>query len=208
MIKVAKRVGLLVLMVVIAYNSIYFKSLKEVKSQSSEFDGAAYAAKFFQNTLLPMSDSAMSLSQLLALVKQNKEETFNTYAHSLSIGAIKYFLVKGTGKVTVVNENELLVKLDADSTGTQVKVATEFVFGNAIRDASGKIELKEFSNLSDVNSISSALNEIVRTKVLPPFNKTVKAGDQIQFYGALELNKERLNLDEVELMPIQLQVVK
>ena len=51
------------------------------------------------------------------------------------------------------------------------------------------------------------LNKIVRANVLPPFKAAVKEGSKIRFYGAVELNKERLNLDEMEILPIQLQVV-
>jgi predicted lipoprotein len=201
-----KYVGLLLLLIFIGYHSVYFKSLKDVKEKGDGFAAAAYAERFFREQLVPLSDSAIRLADLMVLLKNNKEAAFNQYGYALSIGSIRYFLVKGNGTVIDVNPNIVGVRL-ADTAGTTLNLVTEFVFGNAIRDASGKITLSEFSNLSDVNNISMELNKIVRTKVLPPFKKAVAAGDTILFYGALELNKERLNLDEVEIIPIQLQIV-
>ena len=205
--KSLKNAGLLLLLVFIGYNSVYFKSLKDVKAGVETFNAAAYANRFFHQQLLPLSDSAVQLTDLLVLLKANKEEAFGRYGHSLSIGSINYLLVKGEGIATAINANTVALRLPADSLGTTPEIATEFVFGNAIRDASGKIKLSEFSNLTDVNNTSMELNKIVRTKVLPPFKKEVKEGSHVRFYGAVELNKDRLNLDDIEIIPIQLQVV-
>ena len=205
--KSLKNAGLLLVLVFIAYNSVYFKSLKEVKGKKEGINAPAYAEKFFHEQLLPLSDSAIQLTDLMGLLKANKEEAFHRYGHGMGIGSIRYFLVKGEGKVTAVEPNQVAIKLPSDTLGSPLKIATEFVFGNAIRDAAGKLSLTEFSNLSDVNNISMELNKIVRTQVLPPFKKTVSNGSNVRFYGAVELNQERLNLDEVEIIPIQLQVV-
>lgn len=202
-----KTVGWLLLAAFILYNSVYFKRLKDVKMKASEFNATAYADRFYNKQLLQLSDSAVEISSLIAMLKSNKEEAFSRYGHALSIGSIKYFLIRGEGTVTAVNTNTVAVKLPGDTIDTKLSIATEFVFGNAIRDASGKLSLSDFSNLSDVNNISLELNKMVRTKVLPPFKQNVTAGNHIRFYGAVQLNQERLNLDEIEIIPIQLQLV-
>lgn len=206
--KVVKSAGIIVLVLIVAYNAVYFKSLAEVRAQNSEFDASSYAQKFYKNQLLPLYDSAMPLTTLLVLLQQDKDAAFDKYGHAISIGSVRYFLVSGEGVVRAVNDNDVALSLPSDSVNAEVKVAAEFVFGNAIRDASGKISLSEFANLSDINSVSSELNKIVRSQVLPPFNRTVKAGDRIQFFGAVDFNRERLNLNEVEVIPIQLNIVK
>lgn len=205
--KVLKNALLLLLVVFIGYNSVYFKSLKDVKVKGAEIDAAAYADRYFHKQLLPLSDSAIQITDLLALLKSNKEEAFQRYGHALGIGSIRYFLIRGEGKVTAVDANQVAVQSPSDSSGGTLNIATEFVFGNAIRDAGGKLSLTEFSNLSDVNNISMELNKIVRTQILPPFKKAVAAGNTIRFYGAVELNQERLDLNKIEIIPIQLQVL-
>ena len=66
------------------------------------------------------------------------------------------------------------------------KLATEFIYGNAIRDASGLVDVKDFPNTMDLNNISEELNKMVRKTVLPPFKTAVKKGDKIIVTGAMK----------------------
>ena len=186
-------VGIIVV-IVIAYNSVYFRKLDEVKASSTTFDAKAYARKYFNDKLLPSLNDAIEINQLLSLLQINKEQTFEKYSHALGIGNIRYFLVKGEGQVTSINENDVLILAKAGTNQKAVEIATEFVFGNAIRDASGKIDINEFANTMDFNNVSAEINKIVRTEVLPSFKASVKKGDVVQFSGAIELNKEHLNV--------------
>src|SRR4029078_9801703 len=127
-------------------------------------------------------------------------------SHALGIGNIRYFLVKGQGQVVSVNENDVSILARADTNQTALKMATEFVFGNAIRDASGKIDINEFANTMDFNNVSAEINKIVRAEVLPQFKANVKKGDSLQFAGAIELNREHLNTNDIEVIPVQVKI--
>ena len=94
----------------------------------------------------------------------------------------------------------------ADSIMNDV-LATEFVYGNAIRDASRLVDIKDFPVTSDLNSISEELDRIVRTTVLPSFKKTVKKGDKVNIVAAIQLNKEHIKWNGLELLPVRLQIV-
>jgi predicted lipoprotein len=205
--KLLKYTVEILLSIVIAYNSVYFRRLSEVKASSTSFDAKTYAKKYFNNKLIPSLDDAVEINQLVSLLQNNKEQTFEKYSHALGIGNIRYFLIKGEGQVMSINENNVSVLAKADTNQKLLRIATEFVFGNAIRDASGKIDINEFSNTIDFNNVSAEINKIVRTKVLPPFKGTVKKGDTVQFAGAIELNKEHLNMEDIEVIPVQLKII-
>jgi predicted lipoprotein len=198
----------IVLLIVVAYNSVYFKKLSDIKASSSIFDAKAYARNYFNNKLTPSLEKAVELNQLLSLVKSNKVQAFEKYSHALGIGNIRYFLVKGEGVVASINENDVTILPKADTNQNNLRIATEFVFGNAIRDASGQIDINEFTNTMDFNNVSAEINKIVRAEVLPSFKKMVKKGDTVQFAGAIELNIEHLNLDDIEVIPVQLKIIK
>lgn len=199
-------IGVIVVLL-LAFNSVYFKKLSDVKTSSSIFDAKAYARNYFDNKLIPSIKDAVEINQLLSLLQNNKDQTFDKYSHALGIGNIRYFLVKGEGQVISVNENDVSILAKADTNQTHLRIATEFVFGNAIRDASGKIDINEFANTMDFNNVSAEINKIVRAEVLPQFKANVKKGDTVQFAGAIELNKEHLNVEDIELMPVQLKIV-
>jgi len=204
--KTIKYIISLIVIVVVAYNSVYFKKLDEVKASkaATEFNAAKYAQTFWSNKLIPNLNKAIDLNQLTALLSNDAEKTFNTYSHALGIGNLRYFLVKGKGTITSINEDDIAVSLD--SSKQSITVATEYIFGNAVRDATGLININEFNNTMDFNNISAELNKIIREKVLPPFKQQAKKGDRIAFTGAIELNKEHLDLSNIEVMPVRIMI--
>ena len=201
--------GLLgVVVLLVAYNSVYFRKLDEMKSATAGFDGAAYATKFWSEKLVPAMEKGVDLSTLMQQLQTNPTQAFATHSHALGIGNIKYFPVRGEATVKAVKENEVVISLDTQPAGTDLTIATEYIFGNAVRDASGQIDVNAFTNTMDFNAVSAGLNDIIRTKVIPPFKSRVQAGDRVRFTGAIELNQKYLNLDAVEIIPVSLSVEK
>ena len=60
-------------------------------------------------------------------------KTFDNYSHALGIGNLRYFLVKGRGQIESVNEDDVTVQMEGDSSKRTITIATEYVFGNAER---------------------------------------------------------------------------
>lgn len=191
----------------LGYNSVYFRKLDAVKKEATGFDAVAYARNHFRNQLAPALRNAIEINQLIALLQTDKNKAFDTYSHALGIGNIRFFLVRGEGRIDSIGENDASVLCGADSSARRVRIATEFVFGNAIRDASGLIDINSFTNTMDFNAVSAELNKIVRTEVLPPFRARARPGQRLRFTGAVELNREHLDLKEPEVIPVQLELL-
>ena len=204
--KAAKYVILIVLMAAVAYNSVYFKKLDEVKASRSakQFNAAAYAQTFWTAKLIPNLDKAIDITQLTTMLSTNAPKTFDTYSHALGIGNLRYFLVKGKGTIASVNEDDVSILLQPDTSRPILTLATEYIFGNAIRDATGLINVNDFTNTMDFNNVSAELNKIIREKVLPPFKQQAKKGDKVEFTGAIELNKEHLDISKIEVIPVRI----
>jgi len=204
--KAIKYIIIVFIVAFIAYNSVYFKKLDEVKASLSqkEFNAPQYAAAFWNNKLIPNLDKAIDLTKLKTMLSSDPAKTFDVYSHALGIGNLRYFLISGKGRIESVNENDVTVMLQADSSKKAVTLATEYIFGNAVRDASGLININEFTNTMDFNNVSAEINKIIREKVLPSFKQSVKKGDVVEFTGAIELNKEHLDLSHVEVVPVQI----
>ena|SRR5438045_32307 len=203
--KAVKYIIFILIIVVIAFNSVYFKKLDEVKASKAakEFNAAQYVQNFWNSKLMPNLNKAIELNHLIAMLATDTAKTFDTYSHALGIGNLRYFLVKGKGRIISVNEDDIAVSLKTDKGSQAVTIATEYIFGNAVRDATGLIDINEFSNTMDFNNVSAELNKIIREKVLPPFKSAVKIGNSVEFTGAIELNKEHLNLSHIEVIPVK-----
>lgn len=202
--KAIKYIISVTVLIVLAYNSVYFRKLDEVKASltSKEFNASQYAQTFWTSKLQPNLNKAIDIAQLTALLKTDADRAFTTYSHALGIGNLRYFFVKGKGTITAVNEDDIGVLLRPDTSRQTIILATEYIFGNAVRDATGLININEFNNTMDFNNVSAELNKIIREKVLPSLKQKAKKGNEIEFTGAIELNKEHLDLSNIEVIPV------
>jgi predicted lipoprotein len=207
--KLIKYAFIIIAVVAVGYNSVYFKNLDEVKaSGAAKFDAAAYAQTYLNSKLPPLMDKAIEVNHLVSLLKADKDKTFDTYSHAMDIGNIRFVIVQGEGAVSDIDENDVTIIAKADNATQAVKIATEFVYGNAVRDASGLVSTNDFTKTTDLNNISAEINKIIRTQVLPPFKAQVKKGDVVRFVGVLELNRAHLNIGDMEAIPVSLKIIK
>jgi predicted lipoprotein len=191
---------------VVIFNSLYFRSLDEKLAEGKEvvFDAKSFVDGIWKTNLLVVYDSATEITTLLDELKKNPESTFEQKAQALGIGNIGYFKVKGEGTVLSVNENNVLVQVE----NQVIEIETEFIFGNAVRDASGLIKVNDYDETSDFNSISESINDKIREEVVPDFRAKVEKGNKVKFKGALELNKAHLNLSQPEIIPVSIQTIQ
>jgi predicted lipoprotein len=198
---------LLVVFALLAYKSVYFKKLSAVKKITNEkFDAVAFAKKLWDEKLPAKIENAIELTILIKAIAADPNIAFEKYSNAMAVGNYRYAMVKADAKVVQVNEDDLWLQLPFADSLLNVKVATEFVYGNAIRDASNLLQVKDFPNTADLSSISEELNRTVRTEVLAPFKKIVKKGDTIIVTGAIEINKAHINWSEPEIIPVRLQI--
>lgn len=206
--KVLKPILIIVVIAIVAWNSVYFRKLDEVRATkvARDFDAGRYASLFWTSRLSAAVDKAVDLPALTVLIVIDEAKAFDDYSHALGIGNLRYFLVKGKGVVKSVQDDNVIIALDDSK--QQIVLATEFIFGNAVRDASGLININEFTNTMDFNNVSAEINKIIRETVLPEFKSNVKTGDAVGFVGAIEVNRVHPELNEMEVIPVRLTIIK
>jgi predicted lipoprotein len=204
---VLKYIVVVVVILLLAYNSVYFKKLDQVKAEQTvkTFNAASYAQSFWEKKLTPSLNKAIAIDKLIPILNTNPAQGFENYSHALGIGNLRYFLIQGKGTVTAIDADDITISI-AGLPGQKVKIATEYIFGNAARDATGLININDFNNTMDFNNVSAEINTIIRNKVLPQL-KQAKVGNSISFTGAIELNKEHLNLSQIEAVPVAVDIL-
>ena len=204
-----KYLLLIVAIGLVAYKSVYVKKLSTIKVVTNEkFDAVSFSKNLWEEKLPAKLDSAVELVTFIKTARANPADAFSKYTNALGIGNYRYALVKTEGTVTDVNEDDITLQIKMDDSLMTAKLATEFIYGNAIRDASGLVDVKNFPNTMDLNNISEELNKMVRKTVLPPFKTAVKKGDKLIVTGAIEIHKEHIKWNELEIIPVQLQIVQ
>ena len=191
----------IVILLILGYNSIYFRKLSEVRNQKqSSFDFNAFADSLYYQGILK-SSNAVELSQLRAAVQTNPDSAFKTYGNRLGIGNSAYFMIKGKGKVIEKQASGLKV---ATENNTILTVDTKYIFGNAIRDASGLVKLTDFKTNADFNKLSETLNTIIREKAIPEDLKNINIGDDVIVSGATKLSKAQDKSVTLSILPIRI----
>ncbi|MCH5597801.1 DUF2291 domain-containing protein [Niabella ginsengisoli] len=175
-------------------------------SKGEKFDAAAYVRSIWNDQLQKKLDSAIDISILRQSLQSGSDKAFDENTHALAIGNYRYALVKGIAVVDKVNQDDVTILIESQP-NFKATLATEFVYGNALRDASGLIDLKAFPNTNDLNAVSEELNRMVRNKVVPSIKPLLKVGSKIEFTGAIELNKEHVRFDNIEIIPVRIKTV-
>ncbi len=86
--------------------------------------------------------------------------------------------------------------------GTELKIATGFIFGNAVREGSGKVNIDDFLNMTDFNNVSIAINKMVKENVASVLKRSASPGMKLEFAGAFELNEENISIEDLRVIPV------
>ena len=190
---------------ILLYNSVYIQPLDKVSAtaDSQVFDPVAYAQNFWQNGLPKETARAVETSVLLNLLNSDMTQAIEKYGRTLGIASFHSFLVKGKGRITEISDYGLLISLDDDS-GVNVLLMTLDLFGNAIRDASGLIDVADFANSMEFNTISVEINNIVRKDFVPQALEEASIGREVHFTGAVQLSENDPAIQPLSLIPIDI----
>lgn len=174
------------------------------EAQMAEFNAADYVDEFWQGALLESAGSAVGLAELLAAFEQDFDAATERYGHRLGLSGTSYYMVSGQGHVTAVES--MAVRVELDMAGQpEVVIGTGPVFGNAIRDGSGLLDINEFANIQDFNAISAEINLRVEEQVQPMLRENAAVGAEVKFVGGLELADSAGVPSLLKLVPVVIE---
>lgn len=197
-------IGILVVCLV-AWFSLDIQNLEKHRAamKPAIFNAANYASNFWNDSLPVCIANAPELGGLLKLLNENPQAAFEKYGRKLGISKTWYFMLKGKGTIEKV-EDEFLVL--APDNQTRVELATDFIYGNSVRDGSGKVNINEFLNMTDFNAVSEAINKLVKEKVVSRLRKSAEVGQYLEFAGAIEVGSENIDLSAIRIIPVSVKI--
>lgn len=196
-----KTILILLCVLAVIFFSLKVENLHEHRASHSKavFDAKAYAGAFWKDNIPAAVENALEITEFIHLLKNAPEKAFEDYSRVLGISKTHYFMLKGSGRI-VATDPEFLEIETGD--GQRLQIATDFIFGNAVRDGSGKISIDEFLNMTDFNKVSVEINKLVKEKVVQPLKENAEPGKNLQFAGATEINRENYDLNGIRIIPV------
>jgi predicted lipoprotein len=200
--KLIKPILILISVLAVIFFSLKIENLEEYKAANTtkKFDASDYAAKFWAEQIPTIDENAIDASNLIQLLKEKPDEAFEKHSYVLGIAKTHYFMLKGRGKILSIEEEFVVLQINDTQS---IQLATDFIFGNSVRDGSGKISINEFINMTDFNNVSVALNKLVKTTVVNQLRSVVEVGKIIEFVGATEINKEHIDIKNIRVIPVR-----
>jgi len=183
----------------VVFLSLDIRRIDKDNKKSNGFDAVMYTTNLWENELPAVAEKAAGLSGLLDALRSDPVSAISTNGYKLGISKTVYFFCKGSGTVESIDEEDIWVTL-AD--GSRIQIATDFIFGNAVRDGSGIVNIDDFLNMTDFNNVSVALNKFVKNKVVAGLKTKAKPGLRIDFAGAFELNETKPDLAAIRVIPV------
>jgi predicted lipoprotein len=165
------------------------------------FDPVAFVDRFWTERLIPGVARAVDAGELVAAVDQDRKSARRTYGRSVGLGGAYYYFVAGTGRVVSVEKDSVRLSLRDGQPQVQVVLETGHVFGNAVRDGTGLLNVNDFSNSQDFNALSSEINRRIEQQVLPDLRKRAALGATVRFVGCAEVMDEDTDLHPLRIVP-------
>ena len=211
--KVCKYSLAAAILVFLLSQSVYFKDLKEVREQRRRdaFNAAQYAEDFWHNQLPGVLEDAVDVIYLIELFKTNMAQAIELYGKAPGVSRIYAYLVDGEGVILLIDADGLKVSVTEPHTNPDVAIETGlYIPGNAVRDASGLVDVSDFSDTMKFNEIGSEINKIIVKDVIRPFlDAKPEVGDGIRFVGATKVAQDADQEDMLQLVkivPIRLEL--
>lgn len=174
-------------------------SLKETqKSMGGVFDPATFTDRFWRERLLPSVAQASNADQVLTAIERDPQTARKKYGKTVGLGGTYYYYVTGTGRVVSVGKDSIV--LAVGSGNRTIALITGNIFGNAVRDGVALLNIKDFPNSQDFNSVSSNLNHRIEKEVLPRIQKKAKSGTIFRFAGCAEVIEEATDLHPLKVV--------
>lgn len=177
--------------------------LEAVRSESAAaaFDAGSFVETYWTELILESADRAVDAGELLAAFEADPADAVQRYGHRLGLSGASSYFVSASGHIIAVDDRSIAIALD-DGDAAAVVIETGPLFGNAVRDGSGMLDVSDFPNSQDFNALSSEINRRVEERVFPELRERAAIGVVVKFVGGVEIADEEKNFSPLKLVPV------
>ena len=192
--KIYKYIGIFIIVLILGYFSVDIKNLEEVREQQRrvKFNASEYARDFWDNRLSTVLDQAIDAGELINLFNTNMPEAIRKYGKAPGVSRVYAYLIKGRGRIINVGDDFIDVSLSEPWNNPDIRINTGYYIpGNALRDASGLVDVSKFTDTMKFNEISNEINKIVVKEVITSFtDENPEKGQNLIFIGATQVSQD------------------
>jgi predicted lipoprotein len=177
------------------------------RTVDASFDPVAFVDRFWTDRLILGTVRAVDAAELVATVARDRELAQRTFGRSVGLGSVYYYFVKGAGSIVSVEKNSVGLSLHDGQPEVHILLATGNIFGNAVRDGTGLLNVNDFANSQDFNAVSSEINRRIEERVLRSLRQRAAIGARVRFVGCVEIVDEETDLRPLRIVPFIVELL-
>jgi predicted lipoprotein len=178
------------------------EALRAAKEQTA-FHAADFVDKHWSAQLMPALADAPEAVTVLAALRENPKLAGTQFGRTVGLGRSTLYFVRGIGTIVSVDKRQIGVSLAGSAGEADVALETGLLFGNTVRDATGLLSGDDFPNSQQFNEVSSELNRVIETTVLPSLRERARVGDTIEFVGCAAVTSVPRDYTPLKLVPLE-----
>jgi hypothetical protein len=167
-------------------------------------DVPRFAQRFWVEKLEKSAITPIDMREVLGLLTDPQAADRTPLGHRTGIGGKPYFFIAGQGRVVAIDSAGVWMSGDG-SDHRQLLLATGPIFGDALRDATGLLQLDDFTS-SDFNALSAALNRRAESVVQTLLHSSVRPGSRIDFVATAAIDDASTAEPFLRLVPVRVGV--
>lgn len=181
------------------------KNASVSSANAAAFSARDFATKLWTDKLIPSLRTAVDARTLYSALDASPADAAKKHARSVGIGGTSYYLVTGEGIVTAADSDGVTITL---TTGEKnfVVLDTGLIFGNAVRDGTGLLDVNAFANSEEFNAIAAELNALVEASVHPSVRQLGTVGTKLRFTGIAEITSSDSDPRPLHLVPLKVEI--
>ncbi len=167
-------------------------------------DNAEFIEVLWRQRIPAAAKQAAYVNEVLALAASDGKAARTQYGRMVGLGGPSFLFLRGRGKVEDLNAEECALSIP----GLNQRVVLEIgiLVSNAVRDATGLVNVADFPNSQEFNQIAIELNNRCELEVIAPVRAQLAIGSVVEFVGCGEVDDDD-GFRTLRLVPLQLKLL-
>ena len=187
------------------FHVVRIDQLKNSLNEST-FSAAEFAKTFWSEQLTPSLNQAPDAATLLADLRASPETARTKFGRKVGVSRTRLVVLRGKGTIVTIDKKGVGVALHDNAKEADIVLQTGLLFGNTVRDATGLLDASNFPDSRQFNEISTELNRIVETRVVPMLKEKAVVGRQVHFTGCAEIADEGEPAKPLTIIPMDVRI--
>lgn len=164
----------------------------------------AFVDSLWSERIPEAAANAATINEVLALAATDPADAQRKFGRQIGLGGPAFFFLRGRGRIESVSDDEC--RLVVDGVAAPIVLEIGILVSNAVRDATGLVNVDDFPNSRDFNQLSAELNARCESQVIAPIREKLVVGATIEFVGCGEV-RDQDDFSPLKLIPVQLNTV-